>query len=118
MSKNEYFLSGNEHADFSSFSMRIEKTDVSTDGNELYILDLSGKVSSTLNVSAAFDLGGSSIQRYDEGSFCTEVKEFDCRADFSVSLVFSASVLGKSSECQLIEATEPNLDRLEVVDIS
>ncbi len=118
MSKDDYFLSGNEHADFSSFSMRIEETDVYTDGDELYMLDLSGKVSSTLNVSAAFDLGGSSIQRCDEGSFCTEVKEFDCRADFSVSLVFSASVLGKSSECQLVEATEPNLGRVEVVDMS
>ena len=118
MSKDEYFLSGNEHANFSSFSMQIEETDVSTDGDELYILDLSGNVSSTLNVSAAFDLGGSGIQRHDEGSFYTEVKEFDCRADFSVSLEFSASVLGKSSEYQLVEVSEPNLDCVEVVDMS
>jgi hypothetical protein len=118
MSKDEYFLSGNEHANFSSFSMQIEEADVSTDGDERYVLDLSGNVSSTLNVSAAFDLGGSCIQRHDEGSFYTEVKEFDCRADFSVSLEFSASVLGKSSEYQLVEVGEPNLDRVEVVDIS
>ena len=105
MAKDEYFLSGNEYTDFSSFSLRIEETDVSADGDGVYIINLSGKVSSTLNVSAAFDLVGSDIQSSDEGSFCTEVKEFDCYADFSTSLEFSTNVSDKSSGCQFVEVT-------------
>lgn len=117
MSKDEYFLSGNEYTDFSSFSLRIEETDVSADGGGVYIINLSGKVSSTLNVSAAFDLAGSGIQSSDEGSFCTEVKEFDCCAEFSASLEFSTNVSDKSSGCQFVEVTGMNLDCVEVVNM-
>lgn len=118
VSKNEYYLSGNEWVTPQSFACRVEKVEPLVEDGVKFTLSLSGNLSASMVVSATFDIPSSGGYGSEEVSFSQEDREFDCKSDFSATLDLNVEAEDEFCGGRPVEVVDFAFENVEVFDMS